>query len=176
MHFFLLFIVIFTSLPAHAATVLNAQQVQRYYDNCKRNAAAEQRLTPETQDIFCQCTARMTQQNMSMEDIKATTGNDQNARNAINKMMLTVYAPCMEFPVRDLIHAKCQADVAQTGICTCLSSNMAKYTQAQSMKLLGDILRRNPNVFDPMGAILESQEFQAEQKRITLQCLTGNLQ
>lgn len=175
MHVLLGLLIVFMAVPTWAQTMLNAQQVQRYYDNCKRNAAAEQKLTPETQDIFCQCTARMTQQNMSMDDIKATTGNDQNARNAINKLMISVYAPCMEFPVRDLIHTKCQADVAQTGICTCLSSNMAKYTQDQAVKLLSGILVKNPNVFDPMGAILESPEFQAEQKRITLQCLTGNL-
>lgn len=167
------FALLLLMIPAssHAATPVTGEMAAKYNQTCKVNR--DMRMHEDTQNILCDCTAMKMQGAMSVEDMQAMGGNDQNARVAINKMLTTVYAPCMEFPVRDLIYGRCKQDAYQAGkgICECLSSQMARYTAQQSQRLLGDVLRNNPNVADPMDAILSSAEFKQMEKRIVLQCI-----
>lgn len=156
---------------AQAQTPVNAQTAQTYTQNCE--ATRDPRMLNDTQEIFCQCTAMQMQKSYTMEDMQNLSKQDATGRAAVNKMLLNVYAPCMEFPVRDLIYAKCKADAyqAQQGICECLSKRMAGYMTAESQKLLGGILQRNPNIIDPITEIMASPEFAQKEKRIVLDCI-----
>jgi hypothetical protein len=155
---------------AMAQTAITAETAQKYYQNCIRNAQSDQTMKPQTKDVFCQCTAIHMQKNMVMEDIVAMSGNDQAARNALNKMLTGVHAPCMEYPVRDLIGKKCEADIARPDVCNCLSDKMASYTAREAQRLLGQVLATNPNITDPMGAIMETDEFKRNEQQLALSC------
>lgn len=162
---------------------ITEKQTAQYVTNCLKNSAKDQTMTEQTKQILCTCTASFMQQNLTMSDLKAmnvksttpTAQESQLQRNALNKMMTKVYAPCMEFPVHDLIQKQCMTDVKNKTICNCVSKNMAAYTAQSAQTTLGDVLAKNPNTFDPMGAIIDSPAFQTQQKSITLQCITGKL-
>ena len=165
----------FTASHAMAQTKITPAKTAQYIQSCLKNSEADTTTSPTTKNIFCQCTGQFMQQNLTMEDLKAMGGKGQPQRNAMNKMVVGVYAPCMEFPVRDLIQKQCMDDVKQPSVCQCLSKNMAAYTAKSAQTTLTTVLQKTPNAFDPMGAIIDSPEFQAQQKQITMQCLTGKL-
>jgi hypothetical protein len=158
------------SVSAQAQTVITQQQGQQYYQNCVKQP--NQTMDGRTQHEFCTCTANFMMQNLTMEDLRAMNGQDQAARNALNKMVIGVYAPCMQFPIKDLIQKKCMTDVKKQNVCQCLSNNMAAFTASEAQRLLGTVLAQNPNAFDPMSAIMDQPEFKARQQQISLQCLT----
>lgn len=163
------------SSVSYAQTKITPAQVKQYASSCLKNAEADTVTSPQTKKIFCDCTGQFMARNLTMQDLKAMGGTGQAQRNAMNKMVTGVYAPCMEFPVRDLISQQCMKDVKQPKICNCLSKNMAAYTAQSAKTTLASVLAKYPNAFDPMGALMESPEFQAKQKEISMQCLTGKL-
>ena len=169
----LLIALVLIAHPAAAQTRITPQMAQAYAQNCTQQENPY--ITSSTKDIFCQCTASYMQKTMTVEDVQAMHGNDQPARNAINKMMIQVYSPCMEFPVRDLVYKKCQEDAYQAGqkICKCLSNNMASYVSKRAKADLPGILQSNPNVTDPMEAIVNSPSYEQTEKRIALGCIQG---
>ena len=168
-------ILAFTAQYAMAQTKISPAKTAQYVQSCLKNSEADTTTSPSTKNIFCQCTGQFMQRNLTMEDLKAMGGKGQSGRNAMNKMVTGVYAPCMEFPVRDMIQKQCMTDVKQPPVCQCLSKNMAAYTAKSAQTTLTQVLAKTPNAFDPMGAIIDSPEFQAQQKQITMQCLTGKL-
>lgn len=175
-HFiFILLALLSISTISHAQTKITPAQVKQYTATCLKNAEADTVTSPQTKKIFCECTGQFMARNLTMEDLKVMNGKGQTQRNAMNKMVTGVYAPCMEFPVRDLIAQQCMTDVKQPKICSCLSKNMAAYTAESAKTTLASVLAKHPNAFDPMGALIESPEFQAKQKEISMQCLTGKL-
>ena len=182
---FLAVLVILFSLPASVAvaqpatskgTALTEAQAKQFYQNCVMTNQPGQEMKAQTKDVYCQCTAIHMRQSITMEDIKATMGNDQAARNAINKTLTKVHAPCMEYPVRDLIAAKCTKDVGVTRVCNCLSDKMGGYVAREAQRLLGGILASNPNITDPMGAIMDTKEFKDNEQRLTMSCAQMMLQ
>ena len=160
----------FTSTAALAQTAISEANAQKFYQNCVAATQPGQEMKPQTKDVYCQCTALHMRRSITMEDIRATMGNDQAARNAINKTLTQVHAPCMEYPVRDLIATKCAKDVGVTNVCNCLSDKMAAYTARESQRLLGVVLVQNPNITDPMAAIMETKEFKDNEQRLTMSC------
>lgn len=158
---------------SYAQTPITDAQAQAMAQDCASKSSPY--MTPQGQKLFCSCTAEQTKRNISVEDVQAIAGNDQAARNAMNKSIVTVYAPCMEFPVRDLVFTKCQKDVYQAGqnICQCLASNMGKYVSERARSDLPAILAANPNVTDPMEAIVNSPDYQQMEKRIAFGCIRG---
>jgi hypothetical protein len=114
------------------------------------------------------------QQSMSQEDLTALSSKDKAvARLALNKVLLNVNGPCMQYPVHDLLQNKCMTDLKNPAICGCLSKKMGKYTAQQSQRMMPQILAQNPEIFDPLTPIMESQEFQQTQHSIALSCATN---
>jgi hypothetical protein len=170
----ILLLMIFT-VPAMAGAKISPDQVKQFSASCLKNGEQDQTMSPQTKQIFCACTGQFMQRNLTMTDLQNMSAKGQIGRNAANKMLTGVYAPCMEFPVRDMIQKQCMNDVKQASVCSCLSKNMAAYTAKSAQTTLKQVLAKTPNAFDPMGAIIDSPEFQAQQKQITMQCLTGKL-
>ena len=160
-------------LSAAAQTPVSDDTAARFYENCMKKP--EGTMSAGTQDIFCQCTAYHTQKNLTMEDMQAMQDPSPAGRLALNKVLLDVYAPCMEFPVRDLIYNKCMENDFQRkeGICSCLADKMGRYTADSAQARLKDVLAQDPNIYDPMGPIVNSPDFAQREKRLALDCIQG---
>lgn len=156
-----------------SAGPITKEMGEQYYQNCLKGAATEGTMSPKSQDTFCKCTAEKMQDNMTTEDLQALSTTGDPARAALNKVLEFVQAPCLQAPVHDMIAKKCQADIGKPQVCSCLSQKMGEYTEQQAVELMGKILKQNPNIVDPMTAILDSEDFQTTQKSIALSCLTN---
>ncbi len=171
MRLFLLLITlcVAAALPAKA-TPISSDKGEQYYKNCM--STPDLRLLPGTQDVFCQCTQKFMLQNMTYEDL---VGLKNNERASLNKMMVGVYAHCLQYPVHDDIYAVCQKQGVDAATCNCLAGNIGKYTESESVRLLGSVLDQYPNAFDPVAAIKQTPEFEAKTNEIATQCGNGTL-
>lgn len=165
MKYFLMLLFLCVSAVPAFATQIPAEKGPQYYQKCM--ATPDPRLLPGSQQVFCQCTAKYMLQNMTMEDL---VGMNKNERSALNKMMIGVYAPCMEVPVHDDVYQACQKQGVAAKNCQCLSNGIAKYTASEAQRLLGSVLSQYPNAFDPVAAIKQTPEFEAKLNTIAQLC------
>jgi hypothetical protein len=166
-------LVLLVASGAAFATPITKEMGDQYYENCLKGAENEGTMSPKSQATFCKCTSGKMQDNMTIEDIQALSAKGDPARAALNKVLEFVQAPCLQAPVHDMIAQKCQTEIGKPQVCNCLSQKMAEYTEQQAVHLMGKILKQNPNIVDPMAAIVDSEDFQTTQQSIALSCLTN---
>lgn len=165
-------------LAARAQTAISQDMAKKYYENCKSRPDPMNAMSAQSKDMLCTCTAAQMMKSMTVEDIKIMGGNDQPARNALNKMLTEVYAPCMEFPARDLVYGNCVANPQLKaaapnleGLCGCVAGQAAQYIAANGPGLMRSELAKNPNVTDPLGPLMHSDGFTKASQAFTMQCL-----
>ena len=147
------------------ATPVSKQQAEAYYTNCK--SQNDPRFSKDSQKMFCACTAaKILNGGMSVEDVQDMRGNDQPARNALNKMIVNVYAPCMDYPAQEHYMSQCMTNPQTdklTGnkqrLCSCLAGKMASYLKQNGPQTFQTLLARNPNLTDPMQALTDDAQF-----------------
>lgn len=165
MKYLILLLTLCVLAPTAFATPITPQRGEAFYKACV--SQPDPRMLPGSQDLFCKCTTQKLMQNMTFEDAQAYVKQD---RNAVNKYLITAYAPCMEIPVHDDVLTACQGQNVPAAQCQCLASNIGKYTQTESVRLLGSVLSQYPNAFDPVAAIKQTPEFEAQLDNIARQC------
>ncbi len=181
MRYFIALAILIMVLPVSAAaqTAISEEMANAYYENCKNRP--DPRMKPETQDALCACTSVMMMEHMSVEDVQTMKGNDQAGRNALNKMMLEVYAPCMNYPVQDLVGSQCMenpqiartAGVSKKALCECMAKKTATWFTDEGRALIARVIRENPNVYDPIGPVMESSTFKSKSYSHMMACMSG---
>ncbi len=164
MKYFIPLFLLLISSPA-LATPITPQQGEVFYKSCL--SQPDPRMLPGSQEVFCKCTTQNLVRKMTFEDAQAYVRQD---RNAVNKYLITAYAPCMEVPVHDDVLAACQKQNVPSAQCSCLASGIGKYTTNEAQRLLGSVLEKYPNAFDPIAAIKQTPEFEAQLENIARQC------
>jgi hypothetical protein len=176
----LLFIaVLMVAVPAFAQTPIDKDTANAYYGNCMKQETPL--MGQESKEIMCACTSAKMMENMSVEDVQAMQGSDGSARLAFNKMLISVYGPCMRYPAYDYHYLTCveNPDTAKLSanpeeLCSCMASEVAEYLGSNGVNVLADILQRNPNIEDPMSALMEDESFQAYAQNKLLDCYAEN--
>jgi hypothetical protein len=151
------------STPAFA-TAITKQAANQYFTNCQSQPSPG--MSDQTKQYMCACTAAKMQENMTVEDVKTMAQQSQAGRNATNKMIIKVYAPCIEYPARDHYYTTCMTN-PQTknmtknpqGMCACLGTQVSNYLKQNAQKEFARILSRTPNVTDPMAALTNDPAF-----------------
>lgn len=160
---FIVIVFLFATFSAHA-TPVDKETANKYYQNCA--AQSDPRFSQDAQNLFCACTAVKLIENYTIEDMQATARQDASARKATNKMITDVYAPCIRYPAREYHYQTCVEDPKTQllghaeKICGCSADKVAEHLQANASKMLGNILRRNPQTMDPMQALYDDKNFQ----------------
>lgn len=161
---------------AFAGTAITREMANGYFKNCM--AQSDPRITPESQEDLCACTALKMQENFSVEEMKALGGNDSKAREAINKMMTGVYGPCMEFPVRDMVMGEClknkeleAATKNYKAMCGCVADETGQFLAAEAPRILTEAFALNPNSVDPNEVVMSNAEVQNKIRQKTLSCI-----
>lgn len=177
MRYFIAILTIFCVLPfsAQAQTSISKEQTNQYYAACA--AQTDPRFSKDTQKLFCACTAARYQQALTVEDVQIMGGQTQAARDAMNKMIVNVYAPCMQYPTRDYHYQTCISNpkVKILGnpqkVCECSANEVAQYIGENGQALFAEILKTSPNITDPMQAIYNSEKFQSYAQSKLLGCI-----
>ena len=139
-------------------------------------------MTASSQDAMCACNAAMMQKSFTMEDMNLMLEDSYESRTALNKMLLNVYAPCINFPLHDLLFKNCLQDrkVIRLGkvlpvedFCGCVAENTSEWMSKEGRNIMVDVIRENPNVYDPIEPIMNHEKFTAEAMRNRTVCAGG---
>lgn len=174
----LLFLTALLLLPfsAIAATPITKETAQAYYKTCLTKDAPM--MSDESKDLMCSCTAAQMMENMSVEDVQDMSSQDTAiARPAANKLIIDVYAPCIEFPARDYYYTTCVENPETSSIsskprelCNCMSDEVSGFLAENAQGVFADILDRNPMILDPMEALANDADFQKFAEKKLLGC------
>lgn len=162
----LLMLLALLTLPGIAAaqTPVTKETANAYFNNCLQQPA--QGMSAETKQYMCACTAAKMQESMTVEDIRTMPQQSAAGRLATNKMIIEVYAPCIEYPARDHYYLTCMNNPQSKnytknvqGMCSCLGTQVATYLKQNAKSELSRILKRTPNITDPMAALTNDPAF-----------------
>lgn len=163
-----------------SATPIGQQQSTDYYNNCLTQR--DDRLSESGHKALCACSAAQMSESMTVEDIQ-TMGQDSPAgRMMLNKMLIHVYAPCMQYPVQDLVKADCLKDPKidmmqlKTGkdlLCGCMAEKTGQWLATNGGSLMAELLEKNPNMADPITPVMESKSFEKESYNNLLACMNA---
>lgn len=150
---------------ASAQTPITPEMGNAYFGNCMKQPSS-QPMSQQSQQALCACTAAHMTQFFTREEVQAMGNpNPAIARPAYNKMMITVYAPCMEAPTYEHYYNTCinNPETAKLGdpdkICPCMAGQIASHMKANSSAVFARLLQNNPNMMDPMAGLLADKEF-----------------
>ena len=180
----LLAIILLVPLSAQAQaqnfTPVSKEMANKYFNNCVQSSAkTEQRFSPQAQQMLCACTAARMTQFFSMEDMQTMANtSDPNARVALNKMIINIYAPCMKEPMREYHYAQCISNPQTSQLtgnpqkmCACAADQLGIQMEVYGSQMFEKILSRNPTIEDPMSAVYSDPEFQTLAQNKALGCL-----
>ena len=149
----------------------------RFYDNCLKRANAV--LQGENLQLMCACTSAQITKGMTNADLASLEDSGPAGLAARNKMMLNIYAPCMEFPAKALMDYRCINTPELKGkvrnvsaLCSCVSEYIAKYMAQNAPSVMANAIRTNPGTLDPMAALVDSPEFEQQSQSYLLSCLS----
>lgn len=158
--------------PEIAPTESMESVAKRYNENCLKKKS--EIVKGDDLRMLCACTASKMQEKMTIEEIQTMTQDTPEGQVQRNRMVIDVYAPCMEYPSRALLMNQCaayQANLKKTqgglaingeAICGCLAQNMAAYVAVNAQPVLAQKLAANPNDMDPLSEFLNSPEYQSQ--------------
>lgn len=159
------------------ATPITKDVANSYFQNCK--AQPSQGMSDASQEFLCACTAAKMMESMSVEDVKAMSQQNQSGRNAMNNMLINVYAPCMSAPAKEFHYQAC-IENPQTkllgrnpqALCGCMAEEVASYLTTNGPQIFREILSRDPNIVDPMSALMNDTKFQQYAQGKLMGCVT----
>jgi len=163
----------------HAQTLVPKETANKYFENCVAQPPAQQ-FTADSQNMFCACTAARLAQFFTLEDMKTmtdTTAAPAAQRGAFNKMLINIYAPCMETPAREFHFNACisNPDTAKYGdpnkICPCMADAIGLHMKHNGPNVFQELLARDPNLTDPMSALTDDPSFKTFAQSKLLACL-----
>ena len=176
-----LMVMLCVSIPALAETPVSQNVANTYYQTCM--SRDDTRLSDETQDAMCSCTSARLMVAMNIEDIGAMKAEPGPGRTAYNKMMMDVYGPCLEYPIKEQLYNECMSDRKiknfalrdQNALCRCTSEKTALPLSTEGTEMMRTMLQRRPNLVDPMDSVLNDQGFREQAYNNLYSCLgVGN--
>ena len=129
--------------------------------------------------MLCACTAANIPDGMSAQDISVFQDNSPAGQQARQRMMLNVYAPCLQYPARAITNYNCMNTPELQGrvnnvpaLCGCVADGIGQYIAANGPAVMRQSLARDPNTLDPLQALVNSNEFNQRSQSILMSCIT----
>lgn len=167
------------SVPVQAQTPVDVKTANAYFDNCM--AQDTPMMSALSKEEMCACTAQKMTEGFTLEDMQNLSNKDESGKLAMSKMLLNVYAPCMQYPSYDYHYNTCLDDeniykISQEPeeLCHCMASQVANYMEQNGRQLFADLLEKNQEIFDPMTALAEDPDFQMYAQTQLLNCYAEN--
>lgn len=160
-------------------TTVTEEQANNFYVNCM--STRDDRMTQETQNAMCACQSVKVMENMSVEEIRVMSSDLPDARMMYDKMLINVYAPCMSYPLQEIALTQCleseELDLAglnmpKDELCVCASQKTASWLVDFGPALMNQTLKKNPDMSDPLGPVIENRTFKSHTVEHISNCLT----
>lgn len=162
-------------IPEPQATI--EDYANRYYENCLTQK--HPLLKDDNLELLCSCTAAQLPKAMTVDQIRQMKDDTAEGQYQRNRMMLFVYAPCIEHPTRALVLDQCMNDPkVQTGIknfktvCNCLADGMAAFMKERAPSTIETAIKFNEKDIDPLRKLLESTAFDEMSRAKMGECIS----
>lgn len=147
-----------------------------YYENCMKTRHPV--IMGEHLQMMCACTASKIPDVMTVQQMQALQTDTDEGQFQRNRMMMFVYAPCIEYPTRALVEDSCMSNPqVKTAIrhypkvCKCLGDHMAETMARQAPNAIEKAIKRNPKDLDPLGVLVNSKNFELHSRSHMKECL-----
>lgn len=151
--------------------------LNKFYDRC--TAVPDKNQSVDSQSDMCICETLHMEKFLTGDEIEIMATGKGKGYVRKNVLYQEVYAPCLEFPAREIARYECfnsrkiqdlvSTQNAYKGTCECTGNKAAEYFRAYAKPQLEALMEKNPIMEDPLGAILQSFDYrkyldQSEQK------------
>tara|TARA_B100000508_G_C11446420_1_gene271629 strand:+ start:432 stop:980 length:549 start_codon:yes stop_codon:yes gene_type:complete len=164
------------TLPVNAQTNVSPEVANKYFENCKMQS--DPRFSDLSQEMFCACTAAEMTRGYTIEDMQNAPRQDEVGRAATNKLIVNVYAPCIQYPAREYHYNTCVQNPKTKllgsnvdKICGCTAEKVATHLNQNAGAMFKQILTVNPTIADPMQALYDDASFQKTVQSQLMSCL-----
>lgn len=147
-----------------------------YYGNCVKQEHPI--LKGEDLKLLCGCTSVKFAENMTPEQVRAMREDSAAGQQQRNRLLIFVYAPCMQTPIRALILDECMKSTPnkfmmkdQPATCKCLADGVSADLQKEAPRMIEESIRTNPQAIDPLATLLNSRAFENRQKYHSKVCI-----
>ncbi len=153
----------------------------RYYKNCV--SKDDPILKEANLQLLCTCAAQKMMEVMTVDDIKTMATETQEGQFQRNRLLLQVYAPCMQYPARSLLYGNCvgtpeiQSTVPGYEIaCACMADRMASYVSENATTVVAQNLQANPADSNPLQSLMNRADFKARAQAELGECIAAGAQ
>ena len=164
--------------PQQAPQTLG-EYARAYHQNCL--ATDHPILAGKDLEDLCGCTANNFLDVMTLEQVLEMQQSTSEGLFQRNRMLLFVYAPCIEYPTRTMILKECMGQTRnkffmknQSATCSCLANGVAEDLKELAPKYIENALRRNEKTLDPLGLLMNSDHFDERMRYHTRRCLADH--
>ncbi len=158
--FIIAFMLVVIPVTAMAQTAITSETANAYYKKCMEND--DQRMSDESQESLCSCTAVKMMSVVTEEDLARMSPAPGPGRASYDKMLADAYGPCMQLPVEDQLFGECMKDSKikqfalrdQSALCRCMAKNSTRMLAVEAPNMMREKLQKTPDLkdaFDPLA-------------------------
>ena len=166
--------------PAASEVMPEPQTINDFANQYYKNCTSQQHpvLKDENLELLCGCTSAQIPQQMTVEGMKALNEDSNEGKLQRGRMLLMVYAPCIQYPTYALVYNQCvQNPQIQTAIanykkvCDCLGNGMGAFMKKRAPQHIEGALRRDIDNIDPLRDLLDSYAFEETSQYHMKRCI-----
>jgi len=137
----------------------------QYFQNCLQTDHPY--LKGKDLELLCGCTSAKFSEVMTPQNVQAMQHNTPEGQHQRNRVLMFVYAPCIEYPTRAMILSECLSKPQTqhlmknpSSTCKCLADGVAEDMAELAPQYIESSIRRNPENLDPLGLLMNSEAFE----------------
>ncbi len=160
-------------------TIQKKEYVSKYFDRCMEEPDKNQSY--DSQSDMCMCQAVYMGEHLTADEIKIMATGVGKGYVRKDVLYQEVYAPCLEYPAKEMAREQCYNDRqvialvstqnAYEGTCNCVTQKAVDYFRELAKPQLSALMKLNPILVDPLGAIMSSFEFTTHTQKANSSCL-----
>lgn len=177
-------ITILLALSASAdvlATPVSRDEANQYYQSCIRQDSAA--TGPENMRMLCSCAAAKIVEVLTQEELQSLSPEAAQNRPVRDKILLDVYAPCLDEMAPELFAHQCASDESLhelgdqfdvTAACGCVGERAGKWFKGKGRAIVSGLLKANPLLVDPIAPLMTEKQVRREVTGHLLGCSSKN--
>jgi hypothetical protein len=170
--------------PGVLGTPITNAMANKFYNGCIGNNTAMAQLNPGQKDMMCACLSAGMQANLMVEDVTNMNNlKTSKGRNAMEKMLTTVYLPCAMIPIKDGIRAECTRRTAANPryasvgaqYCGCLTDRMINYVEMMGIPEVMYTLQTTGQLNEPFDVLTNGPGYNKALVDSYMKCFNGQM-
>ena len=152
-----------------------------YYKNCMQTPIDD--IVKKDKKDFCGCTANKLMERFTLQDISDMYVDGVTTQEGIHSVLIKIYAPCITPSATKHLYTRClknprlsEYNADKEILCSCSTKKVTTYIDENHEELFTRILKRDPDITEPMDVLDYDPTFNAFVLDQILACNEENLE